>query len=354
MNGRMYDAVLGRFLSPDNYVQDPYNTQSFNRYGYVWNNPLSYNDPSGEFLVSALIGAAIGVLTNGINNVVNDRPFFRGAGKAALFGFMGGAVSFGIGHVAGMISNTYLSVAYQVGMRGLTGGMFSGAQGGSFGSGFLSGALSSGISSAVSSVKIDSNFWSASVQVVSGGVAGGFGSQIAGGNFMDGLRQGLITSALNHAAHNLAQDLNRYFTSKEAAYDYAIEESILLDLGNGYIIQIEVSGFALKNGNYIVLDPSKNTRTRSYNPMVLKNGKLYVRYFGKLYEIKSQFHTHPSNMSYASGRIGVSEADLSMIYNTFHGESMSILYQGNEWVVSPGNQYKKFGYGYTLKNNGAW
>jgi hypothetical protein len=117
----MYDAVLGRFLSPDNYVQDPYNTQSFNRYGYVWNNPLSYNDPSGEFLVSALIGAAIGVLTNGINNVVNDRPFFRGAGKAALFGFMGGAVSFGIGHVAGMISNTYLSVAYQVGMHGLTG-----------------------------------------------------------------------------------------------------------------------------------------------------------------------------------------------------------------------------------------
>jgi hypothetical protein len=85
MNARMYDAVLGRFLSPDNYVQDPYNNQSFNRYGYVWNNPLSYNDPSGEFLVSALIGAAIGVLTNGINNVINDRPFFRGAGKVAPF-----------------------------------------------------------------------------------------------------------------------------------------------------------------------------------------------------------------------------------------------------------------------------
>ncbi|MFV0573157.1 MAG: RHS repeat domain-containing protein, partial [Xanthomarina gelatinilytica] len=48
MNGRMYDAKLRRFLSPDNFIQDPYNTQSFNRYGYVWNNPLSYNDPSGE------------------------------------------------------------------------------------------------------------------------------------------------------------------------------------------------------------------------------------------------------------------------------------------------------------------
>ena len=48
MNGRLYDAQLGRFLSPDNYVQDPYNTQSFNRYGYVWNNPLVAADPSGE------------------------------------------------------------------------------------------------------------------------------------------------------------------------------------------------------------------------------------------------------------------------------------------------------------------
>lgn len=48
MNGRMYDPQLGRFLSPDNYIQNPYNTQNFNRYGYVLNNPLSYNDPSGE------------------------------------------------------------------------------------------------------------------------------------------------------------------------------------------------------------------------------------------------------------------------------------------------------------------
>ncbi|MDO6517797.1 colicin D domain-containing protein [Zobellia uliginosa] len=48
MNGRMYDPELGRFLSPDNFVQAPYNTQSYNRYGYVMNNPLSYIDPSGE------------------------------------------------------------------------------------------------------------------------------------------------------------------------------------------------------------------------------------------------------------------------------------------------------------------
>jgi len=48
MNGRLYDPKLHRFLQPDNYVQDPSNTQNYNRYGYVLNNPLKYVDPSGE------------------------------------------------------------------------------------------------------------------------------------------------------------------------------------------------------------------------------------------------------------------------------------------------------------------
>lgn len=48
MNGRLYDPVLGRFLSPDNYVQSPYNSQNYNRYTYCLNNPLKYNDPTGQ------------------------------------------------------------------------------------------------------------------------------------------------------------------------------------------------------------------------------------------------------------------------------------------------------------------
>jgi RHS repeat-associated protein len=47
MNGRVYDPVLGRFLSPDPIVQSPYDTQGLNRYAYVRNNPLRYTDPSG-------------------------------------------------------------------------------------------------------------------------------------------------------------------------------------------------------------------------------------------------------------------------------------------------------------------
>ena len=48
MNARLYDPQTGRFLSPDPYVQDPANTQSYNRYAYALNNPLRYIDPSGE------------------------------------------------------------------------------------------------------------------------------------------------------------------------------------------------------------------------------------------------------------------------------------------------------------------
>ncbi len=50
MKGRVYDATFGRFVSADPHIEAPLNTQSFNRYSYVWNNPLSVNDPSGYFL----------------------------------------------------------------------------------------------------------------------------------------------------------------------------------------------------------------------------------------------------------------------------------------------------------------
>lgn len=56
MNGRLYDPLLHRFIQPDNNIQDPFNPQNYNRYGYVLNNPLKYTDPSGEFWGEFLAG----------------------------------------------------------------------------------------------------------------------------------------------------------------------------------------------------------------------------------------------------------------------------------------------------------
>jgi RHS repeat-associated protein len=45
--GRYYDQGLGRFISPDPFVQDAGGPQNLNRYVYVLNAPQTYIDPSG-------------------------------------------------------------------------------------------------------------------------------------------------------------------------------------------------------------------------------------------------------------------------------------------------------------------
>ena len=52
MHARNYDPNLGRFLSVDPTwaSADPGTPQSWNRYSYVWNNPINANDPTGKIL----------------------------------------------------------------------------------------------------------------------------------------------------------------------------------------------------------------------------------------------------------------------------------------------------------------
>lgn len=47
MNGRVYDPIVGRFISADPNIDGVDNLQGYNRYSYVKNNPLSATDPSG-------------------------------------------------------------------------------------------------------------------------------------------------------------------------------------------------------------------------------------------------------------------------------------------------------------------
>lgn len=71
MKGRLYDPVLGRFLSPDNYVQMPENSQNFNRYSYCLNNPLKYTDPSGELFFFTIFGAVTDFVGNTFKHGLN-------------------------------------------------------------------------------------------------------------------------------------------------------------------------------------------------------------------------------------------------------------------------------------------
>ena len=55
MNGRIYVPSGSMFLSPDPHISDPGNTQSYNRYSYVNNNPLSLVDPTGFDLAEIVV-----------------------------------------------------------------------------------------------------------------------------------------------------------------------------------------------------------------------------------------------------------------------------------------------------------
>ncbi len=107
MNGRMYDPTMGRMLAPDNFVQDPYNTQSYNRYAYVFNSPLSYTDPSGEiagWIVSLISTAASYLINAGINQSWNPNEWSSGmVGFGGGFGG-GGGYLIGGGNIGGNYS----------------------------------------------------------------------------------------------------------------------------------------------------------------------------------------------------------------------------------------------------------
>ncbi len=45
---RFYSPALMRFLQPDTIIPDQTNPQSWNRFSYVRNNPILFNDPSGH------------------------------------------------------------------------------------------------------------------------------------------------------------------------------------------------------------------------------------------------------------------------------------------------------------------
>ena len=96
MNGRIYGPELGRFFSPDNYVQAPDNSQSYNRYSYCLNNPLKFVDHSGNiFGIDDIIwGFALGAIMGYANACFKHDNVFWGI-------ILGGAVGGIIGNFGG-------------------------------------------------------------------------------------------------------------------------------------------------------------------------------------------------------------------------------------------------------------
>ena len=174
MNGRLYDPVLGRFFSPDNYVQMPDNSQSFNRYSYCLNNPLKYTDPSGEFW-NLIIGAAIGGIFNWASHGFQLNA--KGLGYFAT-GAVAGAVGAGLAsgvNVAMAGGNFWTGaagLAKGIASTGFLAGAASGASAG-FAGGFISGAGNSWVGGSSFGKGLLTGLGSGSIGALEGGIAGG-------------------------------------------------------------------------------------------------------------------------------------------------------------------------------------
>ena len=197
MNGRLYDPVLGRFFSPDNYVQMPDNSQNFNRYSYCLNNPLKYTDPSGN-----LFGIDDAVIVFAAFNMASSmmQAAFEGKSvwKAGALSLLSSAASYGIGELFKGATATFVNELLRAGSHGLASGVVSALDGGNFASAFVSGAAASGIGSYAQRVNMNSGLMVASTTAMGGIVA-----WATGGDFLQGAMQGMNIGFFNHAMHDV-------------------------------------------------------------------------------------------------------------------------------------------------------
>ncbi len=264
MNGRIYDPVLARFISPDPLVQDPSHLLSYNRYGYAFNNPLGYSDPSGywsigglhvsgattQMIASIALTAYLGYgdltwLTNMAEGTVGLTG--NAVANAVAGGFAGGVVGTGTleGGVHGAVSATLFTLAGNFGpadvisperigahaMAGCISAEMSGDQCGS-------GALAAGVAKAAT-FAIDG------LDPIGKGIAvsviGGTASTIGGGKFANGAQTAAYGYLFNElsfdpemrraiaSVRSRSSDAETYFAGLDRSprpYHFMIDESL--------------------------------------------------------------------------------------------------------------------------------
>lgn len=245
MNGRVYDPYLARFVSADPYIQDPNNSQSLNRYSYVWNNPVNSTDPSGYWNLwkhtrdikhwaqdnrRAIYAIAItvtgqyyaygalatygGFAAAGIAGASGFAAGYVGSGgnlKAALIGGVTSAAFFGVGQAYQGANSSYALGSGRTAMlvektivHGVVGGLSSRLQGSGFGSGFLAASVPAGYQNAGFGAQLGSLAGYAESALL-----GGTASVLGGGKFANGAITATMAYAFNAALHGTLADRDR-------------------------------------------------------------------------------------------------------------------------------------------------
>lgn len=248
MNARVYDSDIGRFLSADTVIQDPHDSQSYNRYSYVRNNPLTYTDPTGNswwtkfrdkwvkpivsIVVAAVIvaasgGSALGIFLAGASSGGIMTGTVQGAFKGGLFAVFSAGIAMGIGngfesafgleHGATLYGSSQVGAQIlRAGVHGISRAIIGLAQGSKFKSGFASGFASALFSPGASLGGRSTGGFTMRTTIAS--IVGGTASELGGGKFSNGAVSGAFVHMFN------AEGVLKKLTFSEAREHY-IENS---------------------------------------------------------------------------------------------------------------------------------
>jgi RHS repeat-associated protein len=265
---RLYDPVLGRFISPDGIVQAPDNPQTLNRYSYAVNNPLVYTDPSGNIfiiddIIAVMVIIAEAILASELATAIVGGAILGAAMSAAtggnilqgaITGAISGALFFGAGELLAVLKEgIQLTMLQQVALTSvvhsaagaISGGINAAITGSKIGLGVLTGAVAAGIASPVGNALPDKFGYQLVGRMIAGGLSGGIVAEIYGGNFWEGAARGATTAAaaflFNESLKHGKERLDKLVNGMKRVVN-AVPEKVAENVG----FLVELGGIVLK------------------------------------------------------------------------------------------------------------
>jgi RHS repeat-associated protein len=247
MNGRVYDPAIGRFMSADPFVQAPGNLQSFNRYTYVFDNPLSSTDPSGFFSLKKFLKKAFdytfgkksfyGAVVRGVRSALRAvaKVWAKVPGLQALVGAIVCVASAG----TGCLVYSAFSAAVQLSSGASLGDVLIGAAIGAV-AGMAADALVGTAQQfgAAFSGAIAKTVAAASGGALNGGVAGGIAAEAQGMKFKDGFKAGALSGGIGAGVFAVFRP-DSGTPSLRASFDGGDEAAPIQEARNRYLAQID-------------------------------------------------------------------------------------------------------------------